>query len=112
MVLQNCWVVSCNYKGEIWGVELCKTKNSKYRLPKLSKEFTAVAAFTKDKSKNQLYYNHFKKEIINSLKHKYKDFEIVISRANSAIAPFKVEQYSVVEPRCWGNAKILWSERD
>lgn len=111
MVLQNSWVISCNYKGEIWGVELRKTKSDKYRIPVLSKDFTAIASFV-GKDKNQKYYNHFKKEIVNSLKHKYEDFEIVISRANSAIAPFKVEQYEVVKPGYWGNAKILRSERD
>jgi hypothetical protein len=38
MVLQNHWVVSCNYNGEIYGVELKPGKKPDLRIPELSKE--------------------------------------------------------------------------
>lgn len=117
MVLQNHWVVSCNYNGEIHGVELKPGKKPNLRIAELSKEKTAIVHYTifdkgKAKNYNQKLYNNVKKLITNSLKTKYKHFEIVISRVGSATAPFKVEQLETVQVRSWGNAKILWSERD
>lgn len=117
MVLQNHWVVSCNYNGEIYGVELKPGKRPDLRIPDLSKEKTAVVHYTildkgKAKNYNQKLYNNVKKLITKSLKTKYKNFELVISRVGSATAPFKVEQLETVSVGYWGNAKILWSERD
>lgn len=116
MVLQNHWVVSCNYNGEIYGVELTPGKKPDLRIPKLSKEKTAIVHYTildkgKAKNYNQKLYNNVKKLLIKSLKTKYKHFELVISRVGSATAPFKVEQLETVQVGSWGNAKILWSER-
>lgn len=116
MVLQNHWVVSCNYNGEIYGVELLPGKRVDLRIPRLSKEKTAIVHYTildngKAKNYNQKLYNNVKRLITKSLKTKYKNFELVISRVGSATAPFKVEQQEVVQVGCWGNAKILWSER-
>lgn len=117
MVLQNHWVVSCNYNGEIYGVELMPGKRADLRIPKLSKEKTAIIRYYKDKEckvnrYNQKLYNRVKELIIKSLKTKYKNFEIVVSRVGSATAPFKVEQLEkTIQAGCWGNAKILWSER-
>lgn len=117
MVLQNHWVVSCNYNGEIYGVELLHGKRVDLRIPKLSKENTAVIRyFTDNECKvnryNQKLYNRVKELIIKSLKAKYKNFEIVVSRVGSSTAPFKVEQLEkTIKVGCWGNAKILWSER-
>ena len=117
MVLQSHWVVSCNYNGEIYGVELLPGKRADLRIPKLSKEKTAVIKYYRDKEckvnkYNQKLYNRVKELIIKSLKTKYKNFEIVVSRVGSATAPFKVEQSEkIIQAGCWGNAKILWSER-
>ncbi len=117
MVLQNHWVVSCNYNGEIYGVELMPGKRADLRIPKLSKEKTAIIRYSTDKEckvnrHNQKLYNRVKELIIKSLKTKYKNFEIVVSRVGSATAPFKVEQLEkTIQAGCWGNAKILWSER-
>ena len=117
MVLQNHWVVSCNYDGEIYGVELLPGKLADLRIPKLSKEKTAIIRYSTDKDHkvnryNQKLYNIVKELIIKSLKAKYKNFEIVVSRVGSATAPFNVEQLEkAVKVGCWGNAKILWSER-
>ena len=117
MVLQNHWVVSCNYNGEIYGVELMPGKRADLRIPKLSKEKTAVIHYSVNKKckvnrYNQKLYNRVKELIIKSLKTKYKNFEIVVSRVGSATAPFKVEQLEkTIQTGCWGNAKILWSER-
>ena len=118
MVLQNHWVVSCNYNGEIYGVELLPGKRADLRIPKLSKEKTAVICYyyTDNECKvnryNQKLYNRTKELITMSLKAKYKNFEIVVSRVGSATAPFKVEQLEKpIQVGCWGNAKILWSER-
>lgn len=116
MVLQNHWVVSCNYNGEIYGVELKPGKKPDLRIPELSKEKTAVVHYTildkgKAKNYNQRLYNNVKKLITKSLKTKYKNFELVVSRVGSATAPFKVEQLETVQVGSWGNAKILWSER-
>ena len=111
MVLQNHWVVSCNYNGEIYGVELLPGKRADLRIPKLSKEKTAVICYYYT-GYNQKLYNRVKELIIKSLKTKYKNFEVVVSRVGSATAPFKVEQLEkTVKAGCWGNAKILWSER-
>lgn len=117
MVLQNHWVVSCNYNGEIYGVELKPGKRPDLRIPDLSKEKTAVVHYTilnkgRKNGYNQKLYNNVKKLITKSLKTKYKNFEIVVSRVGSATAPFKVEQLETVQVGNWGNAKILWSERD
>lgn len=117
MVLQNHWVVSCNYNGEIYGVELLPGKRADLRIPKLSKEKTAIIRYSTDNDNkvnryNQKLYNIVKELIIKSLKTKYKNFEVVVSRVGSATAPFKVEQLEkTVKVGCWGNAKILWSER-
>ena len=117
MVLQNHWVVSCSYNGEIYGVELMPGKRADLRIPKLSKEKTAIVRYSTDKEckanrYNQKLYNIVKKLIIKSLKTKYKNFEVVVSRVGSATAPFKVEQLEkTIQAGCWGNAKILWSER-
>ena len=109
MVLQNHWVVSCNYNGEIYGVELMPGKRADLRIPKLSKEKTAIIHYTLSNKKyyNQKLYNHTKRLLTESLKAKYKNFELVISRVGSATAPFKVEQLETVQVGCWGNAKIL-----
>lgn len=117
MVLQNHWVVSCNYNGEIYGVELKPGKRPDLRIPDLSKEKTAVVHYTmlnkgRKNDYNQKLYNNVKKLITRSLKTKYKNFELVISRVGSATVPFKVEQLETVSVGSWGNAKILWSERD
>ena len=118
MVLQNHWVVSCNYNGEIYGVELMPGKRADLRIPKLSKEKTAIVRryFTdkecRENRYNQKLYNRVKELIIKSLKTKYKNFEVVVSRVGSATAPFKVEQLEkTIQSGSWGNAKILWSER-
>ena len=117
MVLQSHWVVSCNYNGEIYGVELLPGKRADLRIPKLSKEKTAIVCYSTNKEckanrYNQKLYNRVKELIIKSLKTKYKNFEIVVSRVGSATAPFKVEQSEkTIHTGCWGNAKILWSER-
>ena len=117
MVLQSHWVVSCNYNGEIYGVELMPGKRADLRIPKLSKEKTAIVCYSTNKEckanrYNQKLYNRVKELIIKSLKTKYKNFEIVVSRVGSATAPFKVEQSEkTIHTGCWGNAKILWSER-
>ena len=117
MVLQSHWVVSCNYTGEIYGVELMPGKRADLRIPKLSKEKTAIVRYSTDKEckanrYNQKLYNRVKELIIKSLKTKYKNFEVVVSRVGSATAPFKVEQLEkTIQAGCWGNAKILWSER-
>lgn len=117
MVLQKYWVVSCNYNGEIYGVELMPGKRADLRIPKLSKEKTAVIKYSREKEckvngYNQELYNRVKELIIKSLKTKYKNFEIVVSRVGSDTAPFKVEQLEkTIQAGCWGNAKILWSER-
>lgn len=117
MVLQSHWVVSCNYNGEIYGVELLPGKRVDLRIPKLSKEKTAIIRYYTDKEckanrHNQKLYNRVKELIIKSLKTKYKNFEVVVSRVGSATAPFKVEQLEkTIQAGCWGNAKILWSER-
>lgn len=97
MVLQNHWVVSCNYNGEIYGVELLPGKRADLRIPKLSKEKTAIIRYSTDKEckvnrYNQKLYNRVKELIIKSLKTKYKNFEVIVSRVGSATAPFKVEQ--------------------
>ena len=116
MVLQNHWVVSCNYNGEIYGVEL-PGKQADLKVTKLSKEKTAIIRYFTDKEckanrYNQKLYNRAKKLIIESLKTKYKNFEVVVSRVGSATAPFKVEQLEkTIQSGYWGNAKILWSER-
>ena len=117
MILQNHWVVSCNYNGEVYGVELQPGKRPNLRIPNLSKEKTAVVHYTmlnkgKAKNYNQKLYNNVKKLITKSLKTKYKNFELVISRVGSATTPFKVEQLETVSVGSWGNAKILWSEWD
>ena len=117
MVLQSHWVVSCNYNGEIYGVELLPGKRADLRIPKLSKEKTAVIRYYTDKDckvhiDNQKLYNNAKRLLTKSLKAKYKNFEVVVSRVGSATAPFKVEQLEkTIQAGCWGNAKILWSER-
>ena len=117
MVLQNHWVVSCNYNGEIYGVELMPGKRADLRILKLSKEKTAIVRYSTDKEcranrYNQKLYNIVKELIIKSLKTKYKNFEVVVSRVGSATAPFKVEQLEkTIQAGYWGNAKILWSER-
>lgn len=64
MVLQNHWVVSCNYNGEIYGVELPE-KQADLKVIKLSKEKTAIIRYFTDKCKanryNQKLYNKAKK---------------------------------------------------
>lgn len=116
MVLQNHWVVSCNYNGEIYGVEL-PGKQADLKVTKLSKEKTAIIRYYTDNEfkasrYNQKLYNRAKELIIESLKTKYKNFEVVVSRVGSATAPFKVEQLEkTIQSGYWGNAKILWSER-
>ena len=77
MVLQNHWVVSCNYNGEIYGVELKPGKKPDLRIPELSKEKTAVVHYTildkgKAKNYNQKLYNNVKRLITKRLKTKYK----------------------------------------